>query len=139
MTVLVVTTRTTEEMRAARESGESKIDWAFLGQNALDGIEPEDDDADSPDATTLMRTAIAKQRVGRQRGTKEQVAIRFDKGVLAAVRAAGPDWQTRMHATLKEGVTKNTLPCLICRCNDRYPCSRVMPEIKIYGTSFKSL
>lgn len=103
MTGSKMTTMTTEEMRAARERGESKTDWAFLRQNALDGIEPEDDE-DSPDATALMRATIAKQRAGRPAGSgsKEQVAIRFDKDVLAAFRAAGPGWQTRMNAALKE-------------------------------------
>jgi len=91
MTGLKMTIRTIEEMRAAREHGESKTDWAFLRQNALNGIEPEND-VDSPDATALMRATIAKQRAGRPAGsgTKEQVAIRFDKDVLAAFRAAGP-------------------------------------------------
>jgi uncharacterized protein (DUF4415 family) len=103
MTGSKMITRTTEEMRAARERGESKTDWAFLRQNTLEGIEPEDD-ADSPDATALMRATIAKQRAGRPAGsgTKEQVAIRIDKDVLAAFRAAGPGWQTRMNAALKE-------------------------------------
>jgi uncharacterized protein (DUF4415 family) len=98
-----MTIRTTEEMRAARERGESKTDWAFLRQNALDGIEPEDDE-DSPDATALMHATIAKQRAGRPAGsgTKEQVAIRFDKDVLSAFRAAGPGWQTRMNDALRE-------------------------------------
>ena len=34
--------------------------------------------------------------------TKEQVAIRFDREVLTAFRSAGPGWQTRMNAALKE-------------------------------------
>jgi uncharacterized protein (DUF4415 family) len=94
---------TTDEMRAARERGDSKTDWAYLRQNQLDGIEPDDDD-DSPDATRLMREAVAKRRAGRPAGSgnKEQVAIRFDKDVLSSFRAAGPGWQTRMNAALRE-------------------------------------
>jgi uncharacterized protein (DUF4415 family) len=94
---------TTDEMRAARESGESKTDWAFLRQNQLDGIEPEDDE-DSPDATILMRETIAKRRVGRPTGSgnKEQVAIRIDKDILSSFRAAGNGWQTRMNDALRE-------------------------------------
>lgn len=34
--------------------------------------------------------------------TKEQVAIRFDREVLSAFRAAGPGWQTRMNDALKD-------------------------------------
>ena len=41
-------------MREARESGQSKTDWALLRQNVIDDIEPEDD-ADSPDATLFER------------------------------------------------------------------------------------
>ncbi len=47
--------------------------------------------------------AYRKQR-GRPAGsgTKEQVAIRFDRDVLTAFRNAGPGWQTRMNNALKE-------------------------------------
>jgi uncharacterized protein (DUF4415 family) len=98
-----MTTMTADEMRVAHERGESKTDWAFLRQNELDGIEPEDD-ADSPDATQLMREAVAKRRAGRPAGSgnKEQVAIRFDKDVLSFFRATGPGWQTRMNDALRE-------------------------------------
>ena len=103
MTGSKMTTMTTNEMRAARERGESKTDWTVLRQNALDGIEPSDDE-DSPDATLLMREAIAKRRAGRPAGSgnKEQVAIRFDKDVLSSFRASGPGWQTRMNDALRE-------------------------------------
>lgn len=98
-----ITMMTTDEMRAAGERGESKTDWAFLRQNKLDGIEPEDDQ-DSPDAAYLMRETIAKRRAGRPAGSgnKEQVAIRFDKDVLSSFRATGPGWQTRMNDVLRE-------------------------------------
>jgi uncharacterized protein (DUF4415 family) len=43
------------------------------------------------------------------RGSKEQVAIRFDHDVLAAFRAAGPGWQTRMNAALRDWL-KNHSP-----------------------------
>lgn len=103
MTGSKTTILTTEEMRAMREKGESKTDWTILRQNAACGIEPEDDE-DSPDAADLMRAAIGKRRAGRPTGsgTREQIAIRLDKDVLAAFRASGPGWQTRMNAALKE-------------------------------------
>ena len=103
MTGSKMTTMTTDQMRTARERGESKTDMVSLRQNKLDGIEPEDDE-DSPDATLLMREAIAKRRAGRPAGsgTKEQVAIRFDKDVLSSFRASGPGWQTRMNDALRE-------------------------------------
>lgn len=102
-TAYTMTTMTTKAMRAARERGESKTDIAFLRRNKLAGIEPEYDE-DSPDATALMLAAIAKRRAGRPAGSgnKEQVAIRFDKDVLSSFRAAGPGWQTRMNAALRD-------------------------------------
>lgn len=43
-------------------------------------------------------------RRGRPRApvTKEQIALRLDRDVVAAFRARGPGWQTRMNAALRE-------------------------------------
>ena len=46
--------------------------------------------------------ALRKTRGKNRKPTKEQVAIRFDAEVLAAFRAGGPGWQTRMNVALKE-------------------------------------
>ena len=110
MTGSKTTIRTTDAMKAVREKGESQSDWALLRQNAINGIEPEEDE-DSPDASMLMRETIAKRRAGRPAGsgTREQIAIRFDKEVLAAFRASGPGWQTRMNAALKEWLETHTI------------------------------
>lgn len=48
---------------------------------------------------TLCRT-----RGKNKNATKEQVAIRFDADVLAAFRAKGAGWQTRMNAALKDWI-----------------------------------
>lgn len=103
MTGLKMTTMTLDDMRAARERGESKTDVALLRERKLSGVEPEDDE-DSPDATLLMREAIIQRRAGRPAGSgnKEQVAIRFDKDILEAFRTTGRGWQTRMNEALKE-------------------------------------
>jgi len=103
MTGSKMTMMTTEEMRAARERGDSKTNLELLRQNKLSDIEPEDDE-DSPDASLLMRAAIEKRRAGRPvgSGNKEQVAIRIDKDILSAFRSAGPGWQTRMNDALKD-------------------------------------
>jgi uncharacterized protein (DUF4415 family) len=46
--------------------------------------------------------ARRKQR-GRPVGSeKESTTIRFDRDVLAAFRAAGPGWQTRINAALRD-------------------------------------
>lgn len=50
--------------------------------------------------------ALRKSRGKNKSPTKEQVAIRFNAEVLAAFRADGPGWQTRMNAALKEWLTE---------------------------------
>lgn len=50
--------------------------------------------------------ALRKTRGKNKNPTKEQVAIRFDAEVLAAFRAGGPGWQTRMNAALKEWLSE---------------------------------
>ncbi|MFN0316569.1 MAG: BrnA antitoxin family protein [Burkholderiales bacterium] len=47
-------------------------------------------------------SAIRGTRGPNKNPTKEQVAIRLDRDVLAAFRASGAGWQTRMNAVLKE-------------------------------------
>lgn len=60
-----------------------------------------------------MQAGVETYRKQRGRpagsGNKEQVAIRFDNDVLAAFRAAGPGWQTRMNAALRDWL-KNHSP-----------------------------
>jgi uncharacterized protein (DUF4415 family) len=46
--------------------------------------------------------ALRKARGKNKKPTKEQVAIRLEPEVLAAFRANGPGWQTRMNTALKE-------------------------------------
>jgi uncharacterized protein (DUF4415 family) len=94
---------TPEEMCARRAHGESQTDWARLKREEASGVEPAADD-DSPDATAVLREVVAARRAGRLLGSgnKEQVAIRFDREVLVAFRSAGPGWQTRMNAALKD-------------------------------------
>lgn len=109
MNGLKMTTMTLDDMRSARERGESKTDLGLLRQHKLAGIEPEDDE-DSPDATLLMREAIAKRRSGRPVGSnKEQIAIRFDRDILEAFRATGHGWQTRMNEALKEWLKEHAV------------------------------
>jgi uncharacterized protein (DUF4415 family) len=47
-----------------------------------------------------LREALA----ARKRPSKQSVAIRIDPDVLAAFRAEGPGWQTRMNAVLRDWV-----------------------------------
>ena len=63
----------------------------------------DEDDRPLNKAEMLAGMAAAKKR-GRPSGSgsKEQVSVRFDLDVLAAFRAYGPGWQTRMNAALKD-------------------------------------
>jgi uncharacterized protein (DUF4415 family) len=48
-------------------------------------------------------SGVPKLKYGKSRQpTKEQIAIRFSPEVLAASRASGKGWQTRMDEALKE-------------------------------------
>ncbi|MBC5766529.1 BrnA antitoxin family protein [Ramlibacter albus] len=52
---------------------------------------------------------VRRARGPNRRPTKEQVAIRIDRDVLGAFRAAGPGWQTRMNSALKEWLAEHPL------------------------------
>lgn len=53
-----------------------------------------------------VRAALASMA----RPVKQSVAIRLDPEVLAAFRAEGPGWQTRMNAVLREWVDSRPKP-----------------------------
>lgn len=59
-----------------------------------------------PATTEELRAGIETNRRKRGRpagsGTKEQVAIRFDRDVITAFRASGAGWQTRINDALKD-------------------------------------
>jgi hypothetical protein len=60
-------------------------------------------------------TAATVAELRRTRGknklpTKEPVALRIDPDVLAAFRADGPGWQTRVNAVLRKWVESQTKP-----------------------------
>lgn len=63
-----------------------------------------DEDERPATAEELQAGVVACRKRGRPVSsvTKEQVAIRFDRDVLSAFRAAGPGWQTRMNDALRE-------------------------------------
>ena len=58
------------------------------------------DEDDRPATDEELQAGIEAYRRKRGRpvgsGTKEQVAIRFERDVLEALRASGPGWQTRV-------------------------------------------
>ncbi|MBI4753984.1 MAG: BrnA antitoxin family protein [Betaproteobacteria bacterium] len=64
------------------------------------------DEDDQPATAQELAAGVEayRRKRGRPAGTasKEQVAIRFDRDVLAAFRAGGPGWQTRMNDALRD-------------------------------------
>jgi uncharacterized protein (DUF4415 family) len=91
-------------MRAARARGESKTDPAKL-RAAMPYVWNGEDETERPLAPEEMEAGVEayRKRRGRPAGSdKESTTIRFDRDVLAAFRAEGPGWQTRMNAALRE-------------------------------------
>ncbi|MDD5057311.1 MAG: BrnA antitoxin family protein [Sideroxydans sp.] len=67
-----------------------------------DGKDEDDRPATAEELNAAMESYRAKRGRPAGSGTKEQVAIRLDKDVLAAFRASGAGWQTRVNAALRD-------------------------------------
>jgi uncharacterized protein (DUF4415 family) len=91
-------------MRAALERGESRTALAKVQAGTPYVWDGQDEDDRSLNAEEMEAGIEAyRKRRGRPAGSdKESTTIRFDRDVLAAFRAAGPGWQTRMNAALKD-------------------------------------
>ena len=96
----------------------TKTDWARVYREAaVDApipFEPEDGPYDPNDPAAVdayLSTAKVTYGPGRPRKavTRPMVSLRMDPDVLAALRATGPGWQTRVNALLREAVTKGKL------------------------------
>jgi uncharacterized protein (DUF4415 family) len=101
----------TNEIGTARERGKSKTDMTQVRVGAPYVWDGQNED-DRPLTPEEMQAGIAayRKRRGRPIGSeKESTTIRFDQDVLAAFRAAGPGWQTRMNAALRDWL-KNHSP-----------------------------
>ena len=87
-----------EEVLAALRAVPIEKDFVWDGQ----------DEDERPLGRLEMQAGVAKAGAKRGRpagsGTKQQVAIRFDRDVLAALRATGPGWQTRVNEAMREWV-----------------------------------
>ena len=69
-----------------------------------DGVDEDDRPATAEELQAGLEAARRKRGRPAGSGTKEQVAIRFDRDVLAALRATGPGWQTRVNEAMREWV-----------------------------------
>jgi len=72
------------------------------GYYVWDGVN--EDDRPMSDAELKAGLEVALRKRGRPvgSGTKEQVAIRFDREILETFRASGQGWQTRMNDALRD-------------------------------------
>jgi uncharacterized protein (DUF4415 family) len=67
------------------------------------------DEDDRPLTKVELKVGLELPRKrGRPQGSnKESTTVRFDRDVLDAFRAAGPGWQTRMNAALRDWLLKH--------------------------------
>jgi uncharacterized protein (DUF4415 family) len=95
-----------------------KTDWARVRREAaVDApipYEPSDGPYDPNDPAAVdayLSTATVTRGPGRPRKpvTRTMVSLRMDPDLLAALRATGRGWQTRVNALLREAVKKGRL------------------------------
>ena len=79
------------------------------GYYVWDGVDEDDRPATAEELQAGLEAARRKRGRPAGSGTKEQVAIRFDRDVLAALRATGPGWQTRVNEAMREWVKSHGL------------------------------
>ena len=99
-----VTTTTPDEMRAAIQRGESRTDLKKVRAQTPYVWDGTNDD-DRPLTAEEMEVGIAADRRRRGRpagGRKTSTTIRLDREIVAAFRASGPGWQTRMNAAWRD-------------------------------------
>jgi uncharacterized protein (DUF4415 family) len=104
MTGSKMTSTTPDNMHVAVARGESKTDLAKLRAASPHVWDGKNED-ERPLTREEMQAGVEehRKRPGRPQGSdKESTTIRFDRDVLAAFRASGPGWQTRMNAALRD-------------------------------------
>lgn len=67
------------------------------------------DEDDRPATAEEMQAAIKKRGRPAGKENKEQVSVRYSPDVLAAFRATGRGWQTRMDEALKDWLKSHHL------------------------------
>lgn len=110
MTGSKTTSMTIDELRTASGQRNSKTQKNRVQASAPYVWDGQDED-ERPLTREEMQTGIETYR--RQRGRpagsdKESTTIRIDRDVLAAFRAGGPGWQTRMNAALRDWLKLQT-------------------------------
>lgn len=104
------TSTTLDELRAASAQGKSKTQKNRVETSAPYAWDGQNED-ERPLTSEEMQVGIENYRRQRGRPTgsdKESTTIRIDRDVLAAFRAGGPGWQTRMNAALRDWLKMQT-------------------------------
>ncbi len=98
MTGSKITSLTSEQLRRARAQGQSGSDWERV-RRALQ------EDAQAAEQTQAIAEVMERKR-GRpvQGEPKTAISLRVPDSVLAAYKATGPGWQSRMTQALKDGL-----------------------------------
>ena len=110
MTGSKTTSTTLDELRTASAQGKSKSQINRVQTSTPYAWDGKDED-ERPLTSEEMQAGIQTYRRQRGRPTgsdKESTTIRIDRDVLAAFRAGGPGWQTRMNAALREWLKTHT-------------------------------
>jgi uncharacterized protein (DUF4415 family) len=86
--------------------GFTKEDWDEVSNNPA--WTPEDFTKARPFAGVFpeLDASIKRTRGKQKTPTKELVSLRLDRATLAAYRATGPGWQSRMNDVLRRAVEK---------------------------------
>jgi uncharacterized protein (DUF4415 family) len=93
---------TLDEMRAARERGESLTDWEHV-RRTIDA-DPEAVESNRKIGELIEKIQARKRGRPLEGEPKVAVSLRVPESVLAAFRAGGAGWQTRMNMALKEWI-----------------------------------
>jgi uncharacterized protein (DUF4415 family) len=88
-----------DELRAKREKGESRTDWARV--DALTDADIERAIDEDPDAAPILDEEWFRQAEVRMPEAKRPVSLRVDRDVLDFFKAEGRGYQTRMNAVLR--------------------------------------
>jgi uncharacterized protein (DUF4415 family) len=100
-------------MRTSKAT-KDKPDWAFIDATTEEEIARHMIEDNSPEWTDEMFDR-AEYRIGDKvirRGRppldtpKQQVTLRLDQDVIAHFRSAGPGWQSRINAALREAIER---------------------------------
>lgn len=100
-----LTSMTRAELASARAAGQSRTAVAQVqaaSPYVWDGVDEDDRPLSREEMQAGIEAAAGRRRGRPAGGDKESTTIRLDRDILNTFRAAGPGWQTRINAALRE-------------------------------------